>query len=219
MPKRLILYDLDGTLVDTREDILSSVRHMLASMGRPPMPDAAIAGYVGHGLPYLIGQVLGTDDQAAVAEGLRRYREHYAQHMLDHTRLYPDAQVVLEFFAPRPQAVVTNKTERSSRVLLDALRVDRHFQAVIGGDSGFPYKPDPAGVRSLLARFGVAPRDALFIGDSVVDLDTGRNAGVPTVIVLHGFGSREQLAAAAAAAEQTVADFNQLLLLARRSGW
>jgi phosphoglycolate phosphatase len=215
--KRLVVYDLDGTLIDTREDILRTVRHMLAAMGRPPMQDAAIAAQVGRGLRYLVAECLGTDDEALIEQGLQTYRTHYKDHMLDHSRLYPEGERVLARFAPRPQAILTNKSEASSRLLLAALGVDRHFQAIVGGDSGFPFKPDPAGLRSLLDRFGVPSAEALFIGDSLVDVETGRHAGVPTAILRHGFGAEDGLAAASP--DWLAADFRDLLALADRLGW
>ncbi len=148
--KQLILYDLDGTLVDTRQDIIRTVEHMLAQMQRPPLPQRMIAGHVGKGLPYLIQQCLGTEDPKQVEEGLRLYRAYYREHMLDHSRLYPGVRSVLEHFTPRPQVVMTNKSEWASKILLKELGIDHHFQAVVGGDSGFPFKPDPAGTLAIL---------------------------------------------------------------------
>ena len=191
--KRLIIYDLDGTLVDTRLDIIQSVHHMLREMGEPPMADDVIQSYVGRGLTELIKRCLRTDDDARAADGVRRYRAYYAHHYADHSRLLPGTREVLERFKDRRQAVVTNKASPFSEQLLERLGVASYFAEIITGDGRYPNKPDATSTLAVIERAGVAKDDTLLIGDSEVDIHTGRNAGVFTVAVAHGFASRAQL--------------------------
>ena len=215
--KRLVVYDLDGTLVDTREDIAASANHLRRRMGLKPLPDQLICGYVGLGLKKLVENVLGTEEEHRLEEGMRIYRAFYAEHMLDNTVLYPGAREVLEHFRPRVQAVITNKPNPYSRQILEALGVAGYFVEIVAGDSGYAKKPDPASLRAILERERVAPEEALFVGDSPVDVATGLSAGVMTVAVTHGFSERKELEESGPAA--LVADLREFLERARREAW
>ncbi len=217
--KRLIVYDLDGTLVDTREDISASANHLRAEMGLPPLPQAQICGYVGLGLRKLVANVLGTEEGPVVEEGMRLYRAHYAEHMLDHTVLYPGALDLLEHFRDRAQAVITNKPNPYSREILEALGVARCFVEIVAGDSGWPKKPDPESLLAILQREGIPPEEALLVGDSPIDVETGVKAGVLTVAVAHGFTPHAELESARPAPTALVSDLRELLSLARARGW
>lgn len=225
--KRLIVYDLDGTLVDTREDIAASANHLRAQMGLPPLPQRQICGYVGLGLKKLVASILGSEDgvriedEARIEEGMRIYRAHYAQHMLDHTALYPGARELLEHFqrGGKIQAVITNKPNPYSREILEALGVARYFVEIVAGDSGYAKKPDPGSLLALLTREQVPPAEALLIGDSPVDIETGAKAGVLTVAVSHGFSARAELENARPAPAALVSDLRELLSLALRENW
>lgn len=215
---RLIVYDLDGTLVDTQDDIAASANHMLRQLGRPSIDVAQVRQGVGHGMAHLVGQCLGADDPALIAEGMRIYRAHYAEHMLDQSRLYPVAVEVLEHFKGRRQAVLTNKPNPYSRDLLRGLGVDRYFAEIIGGgDGGLPKKPDPTALLGLMERAEAAPGETLFIGDSPVDVQTGRRAGVLTVAVAHGFCDAEDVLDSGP--DRFAGDFGVLLALALGEGW
>ena len=213
----MIVYDLDGTLVDTREDIAASANHLRARVGMPPLPQREICGCVGLGLKRLIENVLETQDPVKVEEGTKIYRAHYTQHMLDNTVLYPRARDVLEHFKSRKQAVITNKPNPYSRQILEALGVAPFFVEIVAGDSGMPKKPDPASLLAILKKEEVSPDEAVFVGDSAIDVETGAKAGVMTVAVAHGFSSREELEEARP--DALVADFKELLDLARREQW
>lgn len=223
--KRLIVYDLDGTLVDTREDIAASANHMRARMGLPPLPEREICGYVGLGLRKLVANVLeipagdSAPDLAQIEEGMRIYRAHYAQHLLDHTALYPGARELLEHFKDRGQAVITNKPNPYSRQILEALDVAHYFLEIVAGDEAYPKKPDPASLLAILQRERVPPAEALLVGDSPIDLETGARAGVPTVAVCHGFTDRAELEQSRPAPAALVADLHELLSLARVQSW
>ena len=218
--KRLIVYDLDGTLVDTLQDITASANHMLQTLGRPPADPDAVRLFVGRGIRALIQQCLGAGaGEADVDRALAVYREHYGHHMLDTSRLYHGAYELLEHFDQlgRTQAVITNKPNPYSTQILTALGVSDRFVQIIGGDDGYPKKPDPASLLALMAEADATPEQTILIGDSPVDIETGRRAGVLTAAVTHGLATLEEVAAARP--DATVSDFAQLAELARTQGW
>ena len=217
MRKSLILYDLDGTLVDTKEDIASSANHMLGRMGLPPLTVEQVVPFVGKGISQLIAACLGTDDPRLMEEGLRIYRAHYAEHMLDKSRLYPGALDLLEHFKSRVQAVITNKPNPYSTEILKGLGVARYFIEIVGGDSPYPKKPEPDSLLALMKKAGAGPDETLFIGDSVVDIQTGRRAGVLTAVVTHGFERKEVLLGESPAL--AVESLKALLEEAKGRGW
>jgi len=219
-PKRIVFYDLDGTLVDTRRDIANAVNHMRATLGLAPLPEGEICGYVGLGLRQLVESCLPDGaDAARVEHAMKVYRAFYTEHLLDHTRLYAGVREVLEHFRARglAQAVITNKPNPFSRQILEALGVAGFFLEIVGGDSLWPKKPDPQALVALLEREQVRPAQALFVGDSPIDVETGARAGVLTVVVAQGFSSRAELERAQP--DRTVKDFRELLALARKEGW
>ena len=158
----LIVFDLDGTLIDSRLDLAESTNEMLSAYGATPLPVDVVAAMVGEGARVLVARALGAagldpDDPDA----LRRFREIYDRRLLVHTRPYDGIEEVVSRMAERhPLAVLTNKPEAPSRRLLDAFGLARHFRRVIGGDSGPARKPDPAGLHALMAEFGTAPAAA-----------------------------------------------------------
>lgn len=215
--KRLIIYDLDGTLVDTRKDIAAAANHMRGEMGKPPLRPREIEKFVGKGLHHLVKNCLGTEKTKEIEKGAKIYRAYYAEHMLDHSRLYPGVREVLEHFRSRKQAVITNKPNPFSRDLLSALGVGGYFEAIIAGDSEFPKKPHPAAVISVMKNLDIGPAGTLFVGDSGVDMQTGRNAGVTTVAVAHGFEGEDELKLSHP--DAVVGDFKELLRLVKEKQW
>ena len=207
--KQLIIYDLDGTLVDTREDIARSANHMLAEMGLSAISKEEVARYVGRGLFQLVQSCLKTDDPKKIEKGAKIYRAYYAEHMLDHSELYSGAREILEHFKGRKQGVLTNKPNPFSEDLLKALGVGNYFEMIVAGDSEYPKKPSPAAVHAMMHRWKISAQDTLFIGDSLVDIETARNAGVEIAVVSHGFSSRKELQSASP--EILVSGFQELL--------
>lgn len=207
--KQLIIYDLDGTLVDTREDIARSANHMLSQMELPAIPKEEVARYVGRGLFQLIQSCLKTEDPKKIEKGAKIYRSFYAEHMLDYSALYPGAREILEYFKGRKQGVLTNKPNPFSENLLKALGVGSYFDMIVAGDSEYPKKPSPAAVHAMMHRWQVSPAQTLFVGDSLVDIETARNAGVEIAVVSHGFSSRKELQSASP--EILVSGFPELL--------
>jgi len=195
---RLVIFDLDGTLVDSRLDLVHSVNAALRHIGRPELPDDLIASYVGDGAPILIQRALGGEagDEAMVRKGLEFFLSYYREHKLDHTKVYPGVAEALAAIqrstngVPRKMAVLTNKPVNPSRAIVDALGLGPFFTDVYGGNSFPSKKPDPEGARILLAESGASPEQAAIVGDSHVDVRTGRNAGLRTIGVTYGFAPR-----------------------------
>jgi phosphoglycolate phosphatase len=188
---RAFIFDLDGTLIDSKADLVASVNAMLRATGRPEQSMVVVASYIGHGAPRLIADVLGqsVNDEERVA-GLRLFLEHYQEHKLDATRAYPGVEEGLKALAELklPMAVLTNKPVKMSVEILRGLGLANYFRAIYGGDSFAAKKPDPAGALHILQALGVSPGDAAMVGDSDVDIETARNSGMLGVAVKYGFG-------------------------------
>lgn len=192
---QLLIFDLDGTLIDSRLDLVHSVNATLRHMKRPELPDDVIASYVGDGAPALIGRVLGSEanHEKLVRSGLEFFLSYYREHKLDHTHLYDG---ILEALAaiqksgngqPRKMAVLTNKPVNPSRAIVEALGLSKFFSLVYGGNSFPTKKPDPEGAQTILREMEVSPTETLIVGDSGVDVLTGRNSGTWTCGVTYGF--------------------------------
>lgn len=217
MFKKLIAYDLDGTLADTRQDIICGVQAMLKASDKPLLESTQIEKYVGEGLNHLVAMCLGENDPQAVERGARHLRKYYKEHLLDHTRLYPSAGEILEHFKDRIQIVVTNKPEPFTSKILEVLKVMPYLSGVYAGGQKLPHKPDPAALLKAMQEEKVRPEEVLWVGDSVIDAQTGKNAGVETVLLRHGFASHVSLDALGA--EYVLDDFPALLKLARDKKW
>ena len=192
-PVRAFVFDLDGTLVDSKRDIVESVNAMLSETGRGPLPFEQVAGFIGHGAPALIARVLGPDvDPAVQRECLSRFLTHYQEHKLRTTRPYPGVLEGLRALRAHSLAVLSNKPQRLSEEILAGLGLAGYFERVYGGDSFETRKPDPAGTRTLLKELGVLPSESALVGDSDVDIQTARNSGLLAVMVRYGFGPHDR---------------------------
>ena len=192
---KLVIFDLDGTLIDSRLDLVHSVNAALRHIQRPELPDDVIASYVGDGAPVLIQRALGPEaaDESLIRKGLEFFLHYYREHKLDHTTIYPGIQEALASIqssgngVPRNLAVLSNKPVNPSRAIVEALGLGRYFMQIYGGNSFSTKKPDPEGALKLVSESGVHPQQAAIVGDSHVDIRTGRNAGLSTVAVRYGF--------------------------------
>jgi phosphoglycolate phosphatase len=194
-PIQAFIFDLDGTLIDSKMDLVNSVNAMLREIGRNELPTETIARYIGHGAPQLIASTLGpdsseTDRKAALAIFLA----HYEKHNLDATRAYPGVQEALASLTEHRMAVLTNKPLGMTVQILEGLGLAKFFSAVYGGDSFEKKKPDPLGALSILKEFSTQPEHAAMIGDSDVDIQTARNAKMLAVAVTYGFGNYDRRA-------------------------
>lgn len=207
------MFDLDGTLVDTSPDLTAALNHSLVGMGRPAVDAATVRHLVGHGARALIERGLalsGGGDEAAVAQALPLFLDYYAAHVADGSKPYRGAGAMLEALAGAGVrlAICTNKPVALSRALIAALGWSERFAANLGGDSLAVRKPDPAPLLAAIAAVGGDPGDAVFVGDSIVDVATARAAGVPVVAVSFGFADRP---AAALGADRVIHDFVELV--------
>jgi len=189
---QLVIFDLDGTLIDSRLDLIHSVNAMLRHLGRPELPGDVVASYVGDGAPMLVRRALGDPkDEKVLNDALEYFLAYYKKHKLDHTTVYAGIPEVLQQIqsngSQRKMAVLSNKPVNPSRAIVDALGLGRFFTHVYGGNSFETKKPDPLGSRTILKEAGVTPEQALIVGDSSIDVLTGRNAGLATCGVTYGF--------------------------------
>ncbi len=188
-----VIFDLDGTLVDTQADLTSATNYMLAALGLPQLSLAQVTGFVGHGARVLVEKALGLSNLQLVDRGLALFLEYYSDHLLDQTRLYAGLDAVLSAVhaAGVQMSVLTNKPETASRAIIAGLGYELLFVAIVGGDTLPVKKPDPQGVWFLRRASGVALHDTLLVGDSRVDYETGVAAGVAMCGVSWGFGAAD----------------------------
>lgn len=188
---RLIVFDLDGTLVDSRRDIADSANVLLETCGERPLPETTIGGMVGNGAATLVARAFAASGAEPPSDALDRFLAIYNTRLLAHTRPYPQMVDVLAALGTRASlAVLTNKPLAATRLILAGLDLARFFdeEAIVGGDGPFPRKPDPAGLLRLISRAGVSPSATLLVGDSLVDWRTARNATTGVCLARYGFG-------------------------------
>ncbi len=210
MPFKLLVFDLDGTLIDSRLDLVHSVNATLAHLSKPSLPEAVIASYIGDGAGMLVRRALGdpqgsVQDERDVAAALDFFLHFYRVHKLDYTTLYPgvlEALAAIRTQHPElPMAVLTNKPVRPSREICAHFGLDRLFFQTYGGDSFHTKKPDPLGLLTLIGEAStligqaILPAETLMIGDSGVDILTARNAGARSLACTYGLAP-DTLAAA-----------------------
>jgi phosphoglycolate phosphatase len=186
----LLIFDLDGTLIDSKLDLAHAVNATRRHMTMPELEHERVYSYVGNGAPVLIRRALGdAATEAQVQEALEFFLEYYREHYLDYTVLYPGVKESLDRFRDvgKRMAVLTNKPVGISKAIIDGLGVHAHFFQVYGGNSFDFKKPHPAGVEALLRESGIAASRALMIGDSSVDTQTARNGGIASAGVTYGF--------------------------------
>jgi phosphoglycolate phosphatase len=190
-PYQLIVFDLDGTLVDSRRDIAESANALLETCGARPLPEEAIGLMVGDGAATLIARAFAAAGVERPHDALDRFLAIYDARLLKHTRPYAQVPEVLETLgALAPLAVLTNKPLQATRSILAGLGLARHFDddAIVAGDGPFARKPDPAGLRYLVSRAGVSSSATLLVGDSIIDWRAARNASTGLCMARYGFG-------------------------------
>jgi len=214
---RALIFDLDGTIIDSQRDLIRSVHAMLEEMGREQLHEDTISGYIGHGAPQLVARALGggaTEDECQRA--LKFFLGYYEDHKMDSTCAYPGVPETLEHLAAFPMAILTNKPVRVSMRILEELGLAKYFRVVYGGNSFETKKPDPLGARTILREFGAAPAETILIGDSEVDMQTARNAGTLAAAVNYGFGMHDRAAHPADIYLDRLTDLVPLLLNGRQ---
>jgi phosphoglycolate phosphatase len=197
-PCRLFLFDLDGTLIDSRADITGSVNRTLARMNLPQLHESRITDFVGNGMQVLVERTLreatgASPESSMTQEGIRLFQEEYSNHLLDRTYLYPHVKEGLDRLSWARFAVVSNKPEMFSRRILDGLGIGSRFFIVLGGDSTPKHKPDPASLLMAMKYCRVPAMLTAMVGDSPVDMQAGKAAGVTTCGVLGGYRPAKEL--------------------------
>jgi phosphoglycolate phosphatase len=188
---RLIVFDLDGTLIDSRRDIADTANLLLERAGASPLPEETIGRMVGDGAAMLVARAFEAAGRPEPPDALKQFVDIYATRLLVHTRPYPGMTELIAQLAPsRSLAVLTNKPLEATRTILDGLQLSPFFDqdAVVGGDGPLGRKPEPAGLRYLMERAGASGAETLLIGDSLIDWRTARAAGADICLARYGFG-------------------------------
>jgi phosphoglycolate phosphatase len=185
----LLVYDFDGTLVDTLEDIAWSVNRVLQNLQLQTLPVDTVRGFVGKGVVPLMSRSIvaagGGEGDMDCAVDL--FKSFYSGHLLKQTCFYPNCRETIEAFSEKIQAILSNKPSAFIEQILTGLNFRQPFQAIVGGDTYLSKKPDPEGLLNLIEKFQIDPSNVLLVGDSAVDVETGKRAGVMTVAVSYGF--------------------------------
>lgn len=189
----LIIFDLDGTLIDSRIDIANSVNYTLKQLGLNPLDDKIILGYVGDGVRSLIERALSPSNLHLFEKGLDTFLSYYSEHLLDNTFFFPGVTETLKFFSYKKMAVISNKPEALSINTLKGLGIYNFFKSVVGGDSLEQKKPAPEPVLKVLEDLNVDREKAIIVGDSYVDIEAGKAAGIMTCGVTYGFKIRDAI--------------------------
>jgi phosphoglycolate phosphatase len=193
-PVDLMIFDLDGTLIESKWDIAQSVNFTLAELGLPERPIEEIFGFVGDGVKRLLRLAVGEGNQSSFEEALKVFRGHYLEHCLDRTSFYPGIEPMLQHFAHKDKAIATNKSIEYTRVILNGLG-PQHFRYMVGGDNGFGLKPEPGMLLHIMEQVGVPKERTVLVGDSTNDINGGHNAGIRVCAVGYGMGNRAKMEA------------------------
>jgi phosphoglycolate phosphatase len=193
MPIKLLMFDLDGTLVDTIQDITAALNYAMQPYGIQTLTIERTVKLVGEGLTKLVERVLEDKTSYLKEPVTRRFLEYYSEHLADCSVAYPNVRETLGILAGYKKTVISNKREFLSTKLLSSLDLLKEFDVIVGSDTTDERKPSPAPVRYVLDKLGVDSREAVMVGDSSFDIETGRKAGVIAIAVTHGYGEKEHL--------------------------
>lgn len=193
MPIRLIIFDLDGTLIDSSIDITNALNYAIEPYGFKPLTVKDTIKLVGEGITRLIEKLIGNVAESVKKDITDRFLEHYTAHILDYTKEYSGVRGVLEKLSAYKKAVISNKRESLSRMVLKGLGILPFFDIIIGSDSTPERKPSPLPVLRVLSDLRMKPAETMMVGDSNLDIDAGKAAGVITVAVTYGYRPVEAL--------------------------
>ncbi|MFQ5677352.1 MAG: HAD family hydrolase [bacterium] len=192
----LLIFDLDGTLVDTRMDLANAVNYARDALDLPSLAPDEVVSYVGDGLRTLVERSLPNERRDEVDQGIEHFQRYYRSHLLDNSRLYPGVREILAHFSGKKMTIVSNKPEEFTRSILIGLNVDRYFQMILGGDSLPVKKPAPEPILQTLARLESSSDKTVVVGDSTTDILAGKGAATYTCVVTYGFKNPDLLLAA-----------------------
>jgi len=192
----LLIFDLDGTLIDSKKDIAHSVNLTFRDVGLLEKPHEVIYGYVGNGVRQLITDSLDSDDPALIDRALQIFEQHYLKHLLDETRLFPGMKEVLNSYKEKTLALVTNKPVIYTDKIIKGLKIDQHFDFVLAAQPGIHLKPHPEMLLKTLSVLSIGPAESVMIGDSLNDIHAAHAAKMPACGVAYGFGDSAELQSA-----------------------
>lgn len=207
MPIKLIIFDLDGTLVNSIVDITNSLNYATEPLGLAPKTVEEVGALVGEGITKVIERVIGEERLRHRDEVVKRFLEFYSEHIVDNTFPYPGVKESLEGLKGYKKAVISNKREALSVKVLEGLNLFRYFDLVLGSDSAAERKPSPVPVLHVLSKLGFSPQEAVMVGDSDLDIAAGKGAGVKTIGVTYGYRDRSFLSGA----DFIITDISQVL--------
>ena len=188
-----IFFDVDGTLVDARNDIVDAVNHVLRRLGFPEKPFEEIVSYIGTGVKDLIAKSLDSSDKEIIEKATAIYGEYYLRHPADRARLYPHTREMLEYFGTKRKFILTNRYAIFADSVLKALGIREYFEDIIGGDDESCLKPSACALDPHILKLGLNKDRALIVGDMAIDIETGKNSGVRTCWVRHGLGTAAEV--------------------------
>lgn len=209
----LIIFDLDGTLIDSSKDIAWAVNKTLRQMGFEELSYQAIKERIGWGVKMLLEKALPNEKHNLVKEAREIFMGYYSGHLLVKTKLYPNVADVLRHFKNKKLAVATNKPLNLTQKILDGLNISDYFKKVVGGDDVQNKKPAPEAIEIILRELNALPKETVFVGDSVIDIEAGKKAEVITIGAAYGFRGRQELKEAGA--DRIIEDIKELISLCR----
>lgn len=209
MPIKLIIFDLDGTLVNSIVDITNSLNYATEPLGLAPKTVEEVGTLVGEGITKVIERVIGEERLQHRDELVKRFLEFYSEHIVDNTFPYPGVKETLKGLKGYKKAVISNKREALSVKVLEGLNLFRYFDLVLGSDSAAERKPSPVPVLHVLSKLGFSPQEAVMVGDSDLDIAAGKGARVKTIGVTYGYRDRGYLSDA----DFIITDISQVLTI------
>ena len=188
-----IFFDVDGTLVDAREDIVNAVNHALKKLALPPRPKEEIVSYIGTGVKDLVGRSLGPSKSALTDEGVKIFSQYYVRHATDETKIYPHVEEALSYFSDKRKFILTNRYIEFADITLRALGIRKYFENIFGGDDETCLKPSACVLDRILPKLKIEKVRSIIVGDMAIDIMTGKNSGIKTCWVTYGLGRPEDV--------------------------
>jgi phosphoglycolate phosphatase len=190
---KLLIFDLDGTLIDSKRDIAESVNYAFKKLHIPQKRYSEIYKFIGNGGEQLIRDVIDKRYEDLVPEVVRIYREYYKNHVVVYTKLYPGVKRILKYYMNKIKVVITNKYGYLTREILKRLKIDEYFDRIVGWEDTEAHKPSPEPILEVIQQYGISKEEAIVIGDGVQDIKAAKNACVDCCGVLYGFTKKEEL--------------------------